>query len=86
MLSCLQKNESIATNESETMTRTDEKLKMRSKTIDSQIIKIARKSFHAYQVMDKLKHLLIKYIGDENTHDAINNQNFKRHNNVAKDL
>ena len=36
--------------------------------------------------MDRSKHTMTKYLGDEKTHKAINNQFFKRLNIVAKDL
>ena len=39
---------------------------------------------YGYQIMDRSKHTMSKYLGDEKTHKAINNQFFKRLNVVAK--
>ena len=49
-------------------------------------MKLLGNSFYGYQLMDRSKHTMTKYLGDEKTHKAINNQFFKRLKIVAKDL
>ena len=52
----------------------------------AETMKFLGNSSYGYQIMDRSKHTMIKYLGDEKTHKAINNQFFKRLNNVAKDF
>ena len=49
-------------------------------------MKLLGNSSYGYQIMDTSKHTMTKYLGDEKTHKAINNQFFKRLNIVVKDL
>ena len=52
----------------------------------AETMKLLGNSSYGYQIMDRSKHTMTKYLGDEKTHKAINNQFFKRLNIVAKDL
>ena len=49
-------------------------------------MKFLGNKFNGYQIIDISKHTMIKYLGDEKIHKAINNQFFKRLNILAKDL
>ena len=49
-------------------------------------MKLLGNSSYGYQILDRSKHTLVKYLGDKKIHRAINNQYFKRLNFVAKDL
>ena len=52
----------------------------------AETMKLLGNSSYGYQIMDRSKHTMTKYLGDEKTHKAINNQFFMRLNIVAKDL
>ena len=52
----------------------------------AETMKLLGKSSYGYQKMDRSKHTMTKYHGNEKTHEAINNQFFKRLNVVAKNL
>ena len=43
-------------------------------------------SSYGYQIMDRSRHTITKYLNDEKTHKAINEPLFKRLNTVEKDL
>ena len=43
-------------------------------------------SSYGYQIMDRPRHTITKYLNDEQTHKAINESLFKRLNTVEKDL
>ena len=49
-------------------------------------MKLLRNNSYGYQIMDRSKHAMTKFLEDKKTHKAINNQLFKRLNIVAKDL
>ena len=49
-------------------------------------MKFIGKSSYGYQIMDRSKHTMIKYFGNEKTYKATNNQFSKRLNIVAKIL
>ena len=53
--------------------------------IVAETMKLLGNSSYGYQIMDRSKHTMTKYLGDEKTHKAINNQFIKRLNIVAKD-
>ena len=48
-------------------------------------MKLLDNSSYGYQIMDRLRHTITKYLNDEKTHKAIN-EPFKRLNTVQKDL
>ena len=52
----------------------------------AETMKLLGNSFYGYQIMDRSKHTMTKYLGDEKTHKAIKNQFLKRLNIVATDL
>ena len=52
----------------------------------AETMKLLGNSSYGYQIMDRSKHTMTKYLGDEKTHKAINNQFFKRPKILAKDL
>ena len=52
----------------------------------AETMKLLGNSSYGYQIMDRLKYTMKKYLGDKKNHKAINNQFFKRLNIVAKDL
>ena len=52
----------------------------------TEIMKLLGNSSYGYQIIDRSKHTMTKYLGDEKTHKATNNQFFKRLIIVAKDL
>ena len=48
-------------------------------------MKLLDNSSYGYQIMDRSRHTITKYLNDEKTHKAIN-EPFKRLNTVQKDL
>ena len=52
----------------------------------AETMKLLGNGSYGYQIMDRSKHTMTKYLGDENTHNAINNHFVKRLNIVANDL
>ena len=49
-------------------------------------MKLLGNSSYGYQIMDRSRHTITKYLNDEKTHKAINEPLFKRLNTVQKDL
>ena len=52
----------------------------------AETMKLIGNSSYGYQIMDRSRHTITKYLGDEKTHKAINENLFKRLNIVKKDL
>ena len=52
----------------------------------AETMKLLGNSSYGYQIMDRSRHTITKYLNDEKTHKAINEQLFKRLNTVEKDL
>ena len=52
----------------------------------AETMKLLGNSSYGYQIMDKSRHTITKYLGDEKTHKAINEKFFKRMNVVKKYL
>ena len=48
--------------------------------------KFLANSFYGYQIMDRSRHTVTKYLNDEKTHSAINNKLFKRFNFITDQL
>ena len=48
--------------------------------------KFLANSSYGYQIMDRSRHTVTKYLNDENTHSAINNKLFKRPNFITDQL
>ena len=49
-------------------------------------MKLLGKSSYAYQIMDRSRHTITKYLDDEKAYKAIHEKIFKRLNVVKKDL
>ena len=52
----------------------------------AETMKLLGNSFYGYQIMDRSRHTITKYLNDEKTHKAIKEPLFKRLNAVEKDL
>ena len=52
----------------------------------AETMKLLGNSSYGYQIMDRSRHTITKYLIDEKTHKAINEPLFKRLNTVEKDL
>ena len=52
----------------------------------AETMKLLGNSSYGYQIMDRSRHTIKKYLNDEKTHKAINEPLFKRLNTVEKDL
>ena len=52
----------------------------------AETMKLLGNSSYGYQIMDRSRHTITKYLNDEKTHRAINEPLFKRLNTVEKDL
>ena len=52
----------------------------------AETLKLLGNSSYGYQIMDRSRHTITKYLNDEKTHKAINESLFKRLNTVEKDL
>ena len=52
----------------------------------AETMKLLGNSSYGYQIMDRSRHTITKYLNDEKTHKAINEPLFKRLNTVQKDL
>ena len=48
-------------------------------------MKLLSNSFYGYQIMDRSRHTITKYLIDEKTHKEINEPLFKRSKTVQKD-
>ena len=47
-------------------------------TVVAETMKLLANSSYGYQIMDRSRHTVTKYLNDEKTHSAINNKMFKR--------
>ena len=52
----------------------------------AETMKLLGNSSYGYQIMDRSRHTITKYLNDEKTHKAINERLFKRLNTVQKKL
>ena len=52
----------------------------------AETMKLLGNSSYGYQIMNRSRHTITKYINDEKTHKAVNESLFKRLNTVEKDL
>ena len=52
----------------------------------AQKVKLSGNSSYGYQIMDRSRHIITKYLNDEKTHKAFNEPLFKRLNTVEIDL
>ena len=51
----------------------------------AETMKLLGNSSYGYQMMERFRHTITKYLGNEKTHKAINEKFFKRLNVVKKD-
>ena len=52
----------------------------------AETMKLLGNSSYGYQIMDRSRHTITKYLNDKKTHKAINELLFKRLNTIEKDL
>ena len=52
----------------------------------AETMKLLGNSSYGYQIMNRSRHTITKYINDEKTHKAVNESLFKRLNTAEKDL
>ena len=52
----------------------------------AETMKLSGNSCYGYQIMDRSRHIITKYLNDGKTHKTINEPLFKRLNTVEKDL
>ena len=55
-------------------------------TIVAETMKLLANSSYGYQIMDRSRHTVTKYLNDEKTHSAINSEMFKRPNHITDQL
>ena len=55
-------------------------------TVVAETMKLLANSSYGYQIMDRSRHTVTKYLNDEKTHSAINNEMFKRVNHISDNL
>ena len=55
-------------------------------TVVAETMKLLANSSYGYQIMDRSRHTVTKYLNDEKTHTAINNKLFKRLNCINDNL
>ena len=54
--------------------------------VAAETMKILGNSSYGYQIVDRSRHTITKYLNDGKTHKAISEELFKRLNTVEKDL
>ena len=52
----------------------------------AETMKLLANSYYGYQIMDRSRHTVTKYLSDEKTHSAINSKLFKRLNQITDQL
>ena len=55
-------------------------------SVVAEIMKLLANSSYGYQIMDRSRHTVTKYLTDEKTHSAINSKMFKRLNHITDQL
>ena len=55
-------------------------------SVDAETMKLLANSSYGYQIMDRSRHTVTKYLTDEKTHSAINSKMFKRLNHITNQL
>ena len=55
-------------------------------TVVAETMKLLANSSYGYQILDRSRHTVTKYLSDEKTHSAINNKMFKRLNHINDNL
>ena len=57
-----------------------------SSSVVAETMKLLANSSYGYQIMDRRRHTVTKYLNDEKTHSAINSKMFKRLNHITDQL
>ena len=55
-------------------------------SVVAETMKLLANSSYGYQIMDRSRHTVTKYLNDEKTHSAINSKMFKRPNHITDQL
>ena len=55
-------------------------------SVVAETMKLLANSFYCYQIMDRSRHTVTKYLSDEKTHSAIKSKMFKRPNHITDQL
>ena len=55
-------------------------------SVVTETMKLLANSSYGYQIMDRSRHTVTKYLSDEKTHSAINSKMFKRLNHITDQL
>ena len=55
-------------------------------SVVAETMKLLANSSYGYQIMDRSRHIVTKYLSDEKTHSAINSKLFKRLNHITDQL
>ena len=55
-------------------------------SVSTETMKLLANSSYGYQIMDRTRHTVTKYLTDEKTHSAINCEMFKRPNHITDQL
>ena len=55
-------------------------------SVVAETMKLPPNSSYGYQIMDRSRHTVTKYLTDEKTHSAINSKMFKRLNHISEQL
>ena len=55
-------------------------------SVVAETMKLLANSSYGYQIMDRSRHTVTKYLNDEKTHSAINSKMFKRLNHITDQL
>ena len=55
-------------------------------SVVAETMKLLANNSYGYQIMDRSRHTVTKYLTDEKTHSAINSKMFKRLNHITNQL
>ena len=55
-------------------------------SVDAETMKLLSNSSYGYQIVDRSRHTVTKYLTDEKTHSAVNSKLFKRLNHITDQL
>ena len=55
-------------------------------SVVAESMKLLANSFYGYQIMDRSRHTVTKYLSDEKTHSAFNSKLFKRPNHITDQM
>ena len=55
-------------------------------SVVAETMKLLANGSYGYQIMDRSRHTVIKYLSDEKTHSAINSKMFKRLNHITDQM